>query len=146
MIASLLWTGFKMFYVHRSTSVTVSQLAMQMFSHDNEYHWGVRGGFGKRPYFLQFSFCTFPLFSSSEIAPSVTFCIDILRPTAIFRKSIVASVHCNPRFCQSKQKTIETSRELVEQPKENVILFSSTLSNMYIFLLKLLLQCKSLNN
>ena len=39
MIASLLWTGFKMFYVHRSTSVTVSQLAIQMFSHDNEYHW-----------------------------------------------------------------------------------------------------------
>ena len=60
MIASLLWTGFKMFYVHRSTSVTVSQLAMQMFSHDNEYHWGVRGGFGKRPYFLQLFSATFP--------------------------------------------------------------------------------------
>ena len=48
--------------------------------------------------------CSWTLFfCSSEIAAaSVTFCIDILRPTAIFRKSIVAEVYCNPSWRKGK--------------------------------------------
>ena len=56
------------------------------------------------------------LFCSSEIAAaSVTFCIDILRPTAIFRKSIVADLYCNPCWILKEGKIMVINKTMKYQ-------------------------------